>query len=180
MKVDIIISQLELQVKTAGKEAGKARKREWLNQGWVKFWIWLVKRVARVFWTNHRVKFCRTKAVPDYCRHSVECLVTWVALVLCYYVFCSERKSWIILSTNQFLYQNKWWLGHSRCRAFQAVRFFFFLPKSLSSSLKNALLCSDEPVFYLDSKSKCAPFSVIILSTKRSFNDDKPLLCIYC
>lgn len=28
MKVDIIISQLELQVKTAGKEAGKARKRE--------------------------------------------------------------------------------------------------------------------------------------------------------
>ena len=56
----------------------------------------------------------------------------------------------------------------------------FFLPKSLSSSLENALLCSDEPVFYLDSKSKCAPFSVIILSTKRSFNDDNPLLCIYC
>ena len=44
---------------------------------------------------------------------------------------------------------------------FKQFACFFFLPKSLSSSLKNALLCSDEPVFYLDSKSKCAPFSVI-------------------
>ena len=63
---------------------------------------------------------------------------------------------------------------------FKQFACFFFLPKSLSSSLENALLCSDEPVFYLDSKSKCATFSVIVLSTKRSFNDDNPLLCIYC
>ena len=65
------------------------------------------------------------------------------------------------------------------CLSSSSLVFFFFLPKSLSSSLKNALLCSNEPVFYLDSKSKCAPFSVIILSTKRSFNDDNPMLCIF-
>lgn len=163
MKVDIIISQLELQVKTVGKEAGKARKREWLNQGWVKFWIWLV-----------------TKSSPG-----LLSTLSWVSsnlgcfsFVLLCFLFGTEILNH---SLNQSVSIPKpvvtWSLALS-CLSSSSL--FFFLPKSLSSSLENVLLCSDEPVFYLDSKSKCAPFSVIILSTKRSFNDDNPLLCIYC
>ena len=36
------------------------------------FFIWLVERVARVFWTNHRAKYSKNKAIQSYLQYSIE------------------------------------------------------------------------------------------------------------
>ena len=36
------------------------------------FSIWLIEKIARVFWTNHNTKKNRTEAIPDFFGHSIE------------------------------------------------------------------------------------------------------------
>lgn len=38
-------------------------QREQQSCVWFKFWIWLVKKVAGVFWTNHTALQSRTNAI---------------------------------------------------------------------------------------------------------------------
>ena len=43
------------------------KKSKWKQANCLKR-VWLVEKVARFFWTNHRAKFSKTEAIPD--RHS--------------------------------------------------------------------------------------------------------------
>lgn len=52
------------------KTSSSAGKREWQSRG--QLWVWLVKEVAWVFWTNHWALWTKSSGVPDYYRHSIE------------------------------------------------------------------------------------------------------------
>ena len=42
------------QIKT-GKQS-EALEIKWTSRDWFTFWIWLIEKVAKVFWTNHRAE----------------------------------------------------------------------------------------------------------------------------
>ena len=46
-----------------------AGKREWTRRDLFKFWIWLVEKVARFFWTNCTATWSKTEEVLNYLRH---------------------------------------------------------------------------------------------------------------
>ena len=63
-KLYLIRSQ-PIKTQSKNKEiAWSAGKHELPSRGWIEFYIWLVERTARVFWTNHWAKFSKTEAMP--------------------------------------------------------------------------------------------------------------------
>ena len=72
IKIQIIIRQWELNMKTStllgARENAATQSRLYFS-----FCIWLVERMARVSWTNHKTTFDNTKTIrPDYFRHSIK------------------------------------------------------------------------------------------------------------
>ena len=74
-------------------DAGKTRRP---SRDWFKFFVQLVGRVARVFWTNHRAKWNKTNAMPDYFRHYWKELYPAVyigeILLICFYFALNKGK----------------------------------------------------------------------------------------
>lgn len=85
-----------------------AGKWRWLRCDWFQFWNWLIEKVARAFWTNYLSKSSKTKALPDYSRHSTTTFS--VISNLPKYVRTSDKKNiqiaWTIMQKKNVSYSH--------------------------------------------------------------------------
>ena len=114
------------------KSAGKRGRP---SGNWFRLCIWLVERVVRVSWTNHRAKWSKTNALPDYFWNLLEnfSIVVWR-----FYADFDQLitfPKWSKISRHISFWFRRMYLWRSRTTS--NFRFFFRIRITLSWSIKD-------------------------------------------